>query len=387
MLSIIKNQKLKKLIIRYKMRSLRLSISKSLKNLKENSLKARKAELLTRLEYELEYRIKNGWYCIFNTLTVNESSIEKVFEKGSRIFSDYVRSLDRGVGIAIHKNWRQAVTKRKEGNEFHTYFAVVERGTKNGRLHIHVIHMMKELPNGCVDPNAGRAIPNRREVTYLKRYWKYGYSAPIAVRFNTNDAFGKKYWRFPVKEVAKNRFESLECKDAGSIIGYIGKYMTKEYDKPLEKEYVTWRTRLTRTLGTQIMKSLCRVVTKNQLLLLMTMKSTKEMKVLEKPLPLYKLRTIATQEYMRRSLTNQPLKIWESLICLTPRMSLLTHVKSMIQEKWTYRLQNYGITMTQIMSNMEGSNINKILNNLEKQIYGKKEIKYYARGVSMETLC
>lgn len=43
--------------------------------------------------------------------------------------------------------------------------------------------------------------------------------------------------------------------------------------------------------------------------------------------------------------------------------------------------------MTQIMSNMEGSNINKILNNLEKQIYGKKEIKYYARGVSMETLC
>src|SRR5438552_18763574 len=63
------------------------------------------------------------------------------------------------------------------------YFCVPEYGIANGRLHFHAVHFMRTLPTGCVDPNFGRRVRNRRQLISLKYTCPYGYSMTIAVSY------------------------------------------------------------------------------------------------------------------------------------------------------------------------------------------------------------
>src|SRR5438552_14632257 len=89
----------------------------------------------------------------------------------------------------------------RKANDSHAdcyqYFCVPEYGTANGRLHFHVVHFMRTLPTGSVDPNFGRRVRNRRQLNSLQNTWPYGYSMPIAVRY-TQDAFSCSRWLWPV---------------------------------------------------------------------------------------------------------------------------------------------------------------------------------------------
>ena len=67
-----------------------LSVKKMLRN---KTLKARKYELSTRLRYEMHFRLKQGWFVLFNTLTCDAQNIHRVFEAGSLDWSNYIRSV------------------------------------------------------------------------------------------------------------------------------------------------------------------------------------------------------------------------------------------------------------------------------------------------------
>ena len=62
---------------------------------RDMSRKARKYDLSFRLKAECLLREKQGWFFIFNTLTVDSRNLETVFGKNSSAWTDYVRMVDR----------------------------------------------------------------------------------------------------------------------------------------------------------------------------------------------------------------------------------------------------------------------------------------------------
>jgi len=242
--------------------------SQYLKYMSKNSKLGRKAELLARLS--MECKDKQDWFYVFNSLTVRPGAEELVFSRGAKVWSNYILKCDRLFGQAAYGTVRESLKERKKGNEFHTYFAVVERGSKHGRLHIHVLHVFKTLPQSFSDPNYGifRA-PINREINCLKSIWLHGFSSPIAVRFNSNDAYAKKGWRWPVRDIEG---KLIPCKVSvpDAIIFYIGKYLNKSYSSEGETwtnsitktKATLWRTRLSRNLGRKIPQTMVNQMSK-----------------------------------------------------------------------------------------------------------------------------
>src|SRR5206468_1489445 len=82
-----------------------------------------------------------------------------------------------------------------------------------------ILHFMRTLPTGSVDPNFGRRVRNRRQLNSLQNTWPYGYSMPIAVRY-TQDAFSRSGWLWPVD--AKG--EPLKATSYMAVGFYVAKY-------------------------------------------------------------------------------------------------------------------------------------------------------------------
>jgi len=211
---------------------------------KKKGLQARVSEMSWRLKEEIELRVSQGWYCVFNTLTVRNEDYTKVFETGSRLWAFYIRDIDRIVGSLVHGSIPKAAKLRVE-SPYHTYFGVVERGSRAGRLHIHVVHLMKEIPPSWKrDPNRGSAVPEKRIIDPLREFWPYGWSMPTAARFSGEDPFGRLGWRWPVK----NKLP-ITAKPPAALAFYLAKYITKSYAS--DKGNEQWRTRMSRGFGQQ----------------------------------------------------------------------------------------------------------------------------------------
>jgi len=188
--------------------------------LEQGSANARRTEYLSRLDIELSQAIASGWFVVFDTLTL-EPDREDAFFDDPVAFRDHVRRLGRAVNVALDRPARDSY------DDVFRYFAVPEYGKKTGRLHFHCIYLLKALPAGSVDPNVGRYVRSRREISALK-VWQWGFSAPIAARFS-GDAFTRAGWLWPVDRAGK----PLESKPPIAIAKYVSKYVTKSF---LERE-------------------------------------------------------------------------------------------------------------------------------------------------------
>jgi len=200
-----------------------------LNSMKEVLVEGRKAEMKKRLLLAAEeLLIDKKYFCLFNTLTVKPDRFQAVFSKGSKEWRRYIENLDNLFGIASYQTVREAKKARKAGFEYHQYFAVIEKGGKGGRLHIHVLHMFRDLPISFKDPNYGY-ITNRNEIAAMKELWSHnGYSTPIPIRFGQDDAWGSrtggKGWIMPAKYV-EGVLTPQVCKPPRAICNYVAKYM------------------------------------------------------------------------------------------------------------------------------------------------------------------
>src|SRR5437879_5200838 len=104
--------------------------------------------------------------------------------------------------------------------DLYQYFCVAVYGTDNVFFLFLVVHFMRTLPTGSVDPNFGRRVRNRRQLNSLQNTWPYGYSMPIAVRY-TQDAFSRSGWLWPVD--AKG--EPLKATSYMAVGFYVAKYV------------------------------------------------------------------------------------------------------------------------------------------------------------------
>jgi len=195
----------------------------------------------TTLAYHIALRAKS--FMLFDTLTVAPGEYYKVFHRESTAFQTYLRKV-------------KALTTN------HEYFAVVEEGAQYGRLHIHVLHFMDTLPPHATDPNYGRIIPDRRELTAFKALWPYGFSSPLMVRYSPLDAYGSAGYRWPYDTRTKKAYT---IGSPQRISSYMTKYITKSYSSKKRETYL-WRIRKTHGLGLKLLAELLSMLTPPQLL-------------------------------------------------------------------------------------------------------------------------
>ena len=327
-----------------------------LERLRKASKAARVRAYRSRIYLEILKRHYDGWYLIFNTLTVDEANYEKVFYEDKRAFEKYIAAFKRKVRIAAFGS-----PSTKGCAEYHSYFAVVERGKERGRLHIHVLHFCKALPKGCVDPNYGKPIPDNRVIDALRSCWPHGFSEPIAVRFSGNDNFGRLGWRWPV-EWKNGKPLAIEASSGIKMAAYVSKYITKSY---YEREW-KWRTRMSQRFGTKIIEMAIRKLSKDVLINhLCQVTRYEHLTIMDVKLPSDQVQKVATREMLRRlsterstALLGSKRSIWKSaengsekilkqLSELKPQPNIVMQYRDLIRKTTICRRLKSGDLVTQ----------------------------------------
>lgn len=219
---------------------------------------SRAAGALWRVERQSEEDLRQGWYLIMDTLTID------------RRFGLSARDILCSNGWHTYKQrWREIVRKAcgysrdVKQREYIWYFGCVQFGDAGKNPHIHVLWGCRKIPDTwLIDPNAGRSVPNRREISAAKPTWDYGYSTPVAVRTGLDDVWAKHGWCWPVDG------EGLPMPVLGAFgaAKYIGRYMAK----PEEGDWKC-RTRMSQGLGMASMKNWLRTLPSTRLKLLATL--------------------------------------------------------------------------------------------------------------------
>lgn len=244
------------------------------REMRDKTIKTRVYDTQTRWILETSRRVHEGWFVIYNTLTCNDDTYRDVFRSGSSAWTDYVRKVDREVGIALHGSWRKALAARSCGDEWHTYYAVVERGEKRGRYHIHCVHHLKALPRMAMDANAGRTRPVYTQLACFWEFWPHGHSVPKMCRFGAFDAFGLIGYVWPCEMVARGVYKPIDISGPAALAGYLAKYLTKRHEREAEgeenqkSEVLIWRSRQSHKIGLEVIYRLTKMMTKQQLRLM-----------------------------------------------------------------------------------------------------------------------
>ena len=206
--------------------------------LKHWSETGRQQEQQQRIIAELEEAKRKGWYCTFSTLTLAPNHI-RTQAKREEVIRDYVRRIRRDINRQLKRRLDDQTTLY--------YFCRPEEGKRNGRLHWHLILYMKQLPCRITDPNLRNARRHRREVKEMCRYWDYGFSQHIPLRYD-GDAWSRIGWIMPLQKSGKPaKFASMN-----GIAHYVSKYTTKINPGKKWKH----RTSMTRNLGLKTMPSM-----------------------------------------------------------------------------------------------------------------------------------
>lgn len=322
-----------------------------LETLEESSIKARKHQIMWRLKLQLNESIYQQWFVIFNTLTVSTENYKTVWEKKSKVFKEYLYQFDK---ITCKEN--------------HIYFAVTESGAINNREHIHIIHILKTIPNSWKsDPNKGHLIPYRRIIEKTRTLWKYGYSSPIAVRFNAADAWSQINWAWPVVK-KEDKYIPIDSGNGDRLASYVAKYLTKTLEK---KESKQWKLRMTQRLGLSIINQSMKQLTIRQLRNLLTIQKMNLLTIQEQKIPPQILKT-AIHRQLNLQLRNDNNST--QLMNLTAQPSIMKRLQNLTQETNQYNWQNITSLSIKKLSSMAISEIQEIIDNITIKLLGTKTI-------------
>lgn len=339
-----------------------------LRKMAHSNRSKRVSELRTRILLEIIEKESKGWYIVFNTLTVANEYTKKVWDKENRVFEKYILALNYAIGKIDGK-------EKQRTDENHTYFAVVEEGSHSGRLHFHILHFFRHLPNNCHDPNRGRAIPHYRIINGLRRYWPYGFSTPVAVRLSAGDNYRRLNWRWPVVKKGKG-YEALAASNPLRMARYMSKYINKTF----EEDAFRWRTRLSKGFGTRIInqtiKNLPTRIIKDHLI---TVSMWKHLECQGIAMPMATTRKIAVKEYLlRTSNTNSTSKIstlQKSIQNIKPQPSIVEQHRTLMNPRLRSSSPNTSFIKTKNLNRMD---IFKIKDEFDKTL---RSYNYHKRVI------
>lgn len=336
-------------------------------NLEEKQAKARRYQFLYRLNLEMEQAINNRWYIIFNTLTVAPEYNKMVWDNESPAFNSYLKRWDRISGVENHK-----------------YFAVTEFGSKTSREHIHSVHFIKDLPEQAKQcPNRLATIPTRRIVEAFRTYWKYGFSAPIAVRTTASDPWAKIGYRWPVKFNKEKQWEPIDSGCINKLANYMTKYITKSISIKGDQK---WKTRQSQNLGMTILHQSLDALSQKQLNQFQIIMKMRVLAIHQKIIPT-QLMMIAYYKKMNEQLKKNKNKITQ-IMTRKPAHSIMRRLNDLTQPIPLYNLRNIGDSPIQKSKTVETSEIipiQNIIDTITIQITGFLEsptTHEYIKGVS-----
>lgn len=313
-----------------------LVMDKNVKHYVNNMAEGQKKNCIQRIKSRLTIELTEAYlknkFVIFSSLTVNPTSYEEVFSKGSNSWRNYIRCIERYC--------------LQHGSEF-SYLAVVEQGGTTGRLHIHSI-MITDSIGDWKDPNMGRYIADDQEgIKELRYYWKYGFSTHYPVRYSQHDAYGKLGWIYPVEyNPVLNEYLPRDHSEIGKIVGYMTKYITKSQLISKEGEIRLWKTKMNRTFGLMSLYKIIQKLPLQELVALVVYrKFPRPLTVYGQPIPSKLVRHLARKELqMNRKRYLNVLKKQDNFKSL---------LKCTINPTQKYSIQNFGTILTQIMNNMD----------------------------------
>jgi hypothetical protein len=234
-------------------------------------------------------------YIVFSLLTIDDENWDYFWDIRNGCWKNYTRRLKRFVQQDCYGSYRNA----DENNETcFEYIAVVELGENTDREHIHMISFWDSDCDWC-DPNQGSRNPENREIFELERFWPWGNSNNIAVRFSPSDPYGQAGWIWPVEEG-----QPIPSSEVDALVNYLINYMMKE--KPYEREK-TWRVRKSHGLGMKPLLSSMESLTLDEMMSLATMKTSSMMKIKmwNQHIPIKLLRKVALKTLKKHLTLNQ----------------------------------------------------------------------------------
>jgi len=352
---------------------------KTMEKLKSKGAAGRIAEHRWRMIEEIEQRAAAGWYIVFNTLTVADWAYNDVFAKGSNAWRFYVQEVDRAIGTALYGTTRAAHEAKKE-NPFHSYFGVVERGGMHGRLHIHVIHCMREIPGAWkLDPNQRKGPPINRQIYKMKKMWKFGHSKPYACRFSDNDSFGKLGWCWPADKLTK---KPIVGKPPIAIARYMSKYLVKSYSHSRGGD--TWRTRISNGFGLTRMRATLETIDRETLWKFLNENPTRiSVNGLSLPFPRLRLESLRSLLKVNRNGIPENVAslsklrtIRKSLTAVSPQPPIGERLQSLTRKMTAYSWPNTITLDPQLMSGTGGSDVGEIF----RQAFERPITRFASRG-------
>lgn len=190
----------------------------------------RRAYIVQRIGREFDIRSDQGWFFVFDTLTLSDDRLRD-FYRSPNALRDYFRNVGRAVLKA------EGRSTKGSSSDCYRYFCAPEYGGRTGRLHFHVVHMLRTLPKGVYDPTRGGRFRGRVEISLFKGMWSYGHTSPIAVRY-ANDAFTRRLgWVWPLDRSGKAR----QTKPLLAIARYVAKYVSKADDLSVKRGVEKWK--------------------------------------------------------------------------------------------------------------------------------------------------
>ena len=266
--------------------------------LKEKQINRYKAECFFRWDLALTEAAHAGWFFIFDTLTLKPGHYQSFLDNPTKSFNQYIVKTKRNISKVIYGSQRWP----GKSEDFHKYFAVVERGAKTGRLHIHCLHMCKELPWGSSDPNVLRPRGRRtyREINAMKGYWNDGISMPIAVRLHPADAYGKRNWVWPDQATKSGIIKPHPIGTVVLLANYMGKYLGKALGDQSWHKMGIRRVRQTNRLGETTLLHWTRKQTLTRLLAILATPDLPLIRLRNRPVTTTMLKKAIAREIMNR---------------------------------------------------------------------------------------
>jgi hypothetical protein len=226
---------------------------------------SRAAEYRGRLLCEISEAVREKRFVVFNSLSCDNEWLPKVFKRGSNLWRIQKEKWRKDVQAAAEKAGEEA---------YFSYFCIPEEGGETGRLHFHCVVVMSHLPAGCQDMNpfAGGV---RREIDALRRWWPYGTSSPIAVRW-AGDAYSELGWRWPSrKEVVDGEEKIVPVSSSGGrLANYLVKYLIKQKGEEWKRK--AWRVKMSRRFGMQKLSAVVEQASEKGLVALVAWSKSRE---------------------------------------------------------------------------------------------------------------
>lgn len=278
---------------------------------------------------EIAYRHKQGWYMIFNTLTVAPEHLYEVFRPGSTAFKNYVRRFNRYTTEGDSSGHGKGTPN--------TYAAVTEEGGENGRLHIHVLHFFPSLPSEVGDPNIGKIQPTERCIPSFCEFWPYGRSEPRMVRYHPRDAWGRKDFRWPIDTKTGM---PLVVRSPLALASYCSKYITKGYAS-CQRSRLLWRVKKTQNLGIPLVRELVEQLSTSTLLLLASTDSLKaKLNNSRVPSFIMRIQSLKTLQSRRSTKHLKSIDLTQMAKQCLPRLSPLHYSRASIETILEYNQQS-----------------------------------------------